>query len=288
MEVSLHPQPGGDVAGLVEGPDDRARLVAQRRIGDLPGGLHTVEVAELLDHREGLARQRPVHQRSENDGLLGREQREQILTDPLLVAHDAQEVVAMRPVEPDHPVVTVEARMGDMSDCTMSPNRRRDRVRSSTVFSRRSLTSRIIAAGLVVNHVVTGPDRVTITTHASAAQACLPSLRATSVPPALALYPHPRRPASAGAARRHPGTGAVIPVRHSGVPAPGFCRTASDDRSCSRAAVTTSGRHQRHIGLTARGDPELRLSHRLAMPVTRPKKHFLRGTLKGIYLIIDK
>ncbi len=112
MEVSLHPQPGGDVAGLVEGPDDRARLVAQRRIGDLPGGLHTVEVAELLDHREGLARQRPVHQRSENDGLLGREQREQILTDPLLVAHDAQEVVAMRPVEPDHPVVTVEGEDG--------------------------------------------------------------------------------------------------------------------------------------------------------------------------------
>lgn len=136
----------------------------------------------------------------------------------------------------------------------------------SLMVSKRLLP--LIPAGLVVDHVVTGPDRVTITTHASAAQACCPACGRPSsrlhshYDRTLADLPWQGRPVAIRVrARRFRCAARECPRQ---VFAEGLPTIAPAHARRSRRL----GDIQRHIGLAAGGEPGSRLSHRLAMPVS--------------------
>ena len=98
----------GDVAGVVEGTDDVAGLVAQRSVGDLPARHDPFGIAEILRDHEPLAGKGAIHVSAEHLRLRLREEVRQDLAHDLTVAHDPHEIVGMSLIEADQAVILVE------------------------------------------------------------------------------------------------------------------------------------------------------------------------------------
>lgn len=126
----------------------------------------------------------------------------------------------------------------------------------------------IIPAGLVVDRVVTDPERVIITAHPSASQAACPACGRLSsrthshYTRTLADLPWQGRPVSIRVrARRFRCTTVECPRRV-------FAERLPSVASSRVRRSQRLGDIQRHIGLAVGGEPGSRLSHRLAMPVS--------------------
>ena len=126
----------------------------------------------------------------------------------------------------------------------------------------------LIPAGLVIDRVVTGPERVIVTTHPSATWAACPACGRFSsrthshYTRTLADLPYQGRPVAIHVrARRFRCTTVDCPRRVFAEQLP--LVAAPRARRSQRL-----GDIQRHIGLAVGGEPGARLTHRLAMPVS--------------------
>lgn len=93
---------------MVDALCDPAVGVAQRVIPNLPIRLGQLGIAELLDHPIRLASERAGHEAANHLRLARREQVGEDLAELNAMAEDPEELVAVRPVERDQPIVQVE------------------------------------------------------------------------------------------------------------------------------------------------------------------------------------
>ncbi|MEH3087660.1 MAG: hypothetical protein PGN26_14260 [Xylophilus ampelinus] len=107
-EFRLLRDPPGHVDAVLGDADDVAPVAAQGVVADLPDRDRDVRMAERLDDREGLAGQRPREEAADRRGLLRQEQVGEHVAGLHPVAVDPEELVLERPVEGQHPEVTVE------------------------------------------------------------------------------------------------------------------------------------------------------------------------------------
>ena len=126
----------------------------------------------------------------------------------------------------------------------------------------------LIPTGLVIDRVVTGPERVIVTTHPSATCAACPACGQSSSRThshynrTLADLPYQGRPVAIHVrARRFRCTTVDCPRRFFAERLP-FVAAPRARRSQRLGDI------QRHVGLAVGGEPGSRLAHRLAMPVS--------------------
>ena len=112
-------EPRADILRVVEGAEDDAIGIAQRRVMNFPVRPLDVRIAELLDDAEDFAVQCPRHEATDYRRLVGEEEIGKHVADLDAIGVDAEELVAMRLVETDQPEVAIEGadraqpRLGD-------------------------------------------------------------------------------------------------------------------------------------------------------------------------------